>query len=522
MTEYVTKLLVYIGLVSLSTGFCCPAYSDTRHEPVNKSNVTSELCKRGQNGSKEDGPVRFLSDVNAAIEAAGVRGGDYVGRTIREVHFDALRMWNWFFHFGIRETSLFDPSPSQLDHELRYLGIGHETANGRMSLMWDHTCHNPSRKLPENKRNDIHWNELGIAYETSGMMLGHKNDGIKFDSGAEWLNNTDWKASLSKIWMRTENDYEWMFKLSVRDDIFRRGNQVFYVHLGLNSICDDRGISLDPYLEMGDRIRLNENSYLTPFVSYEQFHDWYGLGQGEGFLSAGVCLEMRLDHESLNNWTSENKHIRRTPAFHISGGYASIINNEDYGHASNVAIGLDVLKLDPDKTVSLDTYGGILTRPHDLNPYSVQYKIGPTLAIDIDMLSLKMFYQYSCLYSLEDKSAGRNHNLLGIGLRNDEASYWNWNVEGGLYPSTKSFDYWGDLKASLDFSFRKERITPYVNCSGHYLRGNSSEFGHAIQAGLKIPGKAGSCSIYLCKQHDFDVFRFGKGTQTLLGIRFQF
>ncbi len=289
--QYLIKLLVGIGLASLSLGFGCPAYADTSHKSASETGALSESYTSRQNESKRDPIVKFLTDVNVAIEAAGVSGGDYNARITRKVQFDALRIKRWFLHFGFQEESLFDPSPSQLDHELEYLGIGYETARGRIRFFWDHTCHNPSRKLPEGERNDIHWNELGIGYETTGMMLGHKNDGIESDSGSEWLNSINGKASLSKIFQSTENDYEWMFKLGIRDDVFRIGNQVFYIQLSLNSTYDDRGIKLNPSVEIGDRIRLSEDISLIAFISYEHSYDWYSLGEGENFLSAGLGLK---------------------------------------------------------------------------------------------------------------------------------------------------------------------------------------------------------------------------------------
>ena len=523
MNKYLKELLASICLAILSLGFCSPAYPDTRYESVNKPGISSKFNKSRQNESKRNNSVRLLADFSAAIEAAGVSGGDYTAIITRKLQFDALRIRDWFLQFGVREYSMLDPSPSQLDHELEYLGIGYKIADGGIKLFWDHTCHNPSRKLPKEKRNDIHWNELGIGYETTGMMLGHKNDGVKFNSGSEWLNNINWRASLSKIWMRTENEYEWMFELGVRDDVFRICNQVFYIQVILNSIYDDRGITIDPCLEIGDRIRLNENIYLIPFVSYTHFHDWYSLDKGEDFFFAGLCLEMGLGQENFNTFSNSKKvKVSWAPKFHINGGYANIIDNEDYGHSSDLVIDLELLQLDREKTLSVNTYVGILTLPHDLNPYVVIYKIGPSLEMELDNLDLMIFHSYSCLYGLEDTGVVRDYNLLGLELKNSDTSRWNWDVKIGVYPSTQDFDYWGDLYGSLGYDFCKEGVAPHINCSGHYLQGSDSVFGYAVEAGVRIPGKAGSCNIYLCLQDDFDVFRFGKGRQTLLGIRFKF
>jgi hypothetical protein len=355
------------------------------------------------------------------------------------------------------------------------------------------------------------------------MMLGHKDNGIKFNSGSEWLNSINWKTSLSKIWMTTENDYEWMFKLAIRDDIFRISNQVTYMKLGLNSMYDDRGINSDTCLEMGDRIHLNENIYLILFVSHKHFHDWYSLGEEEDFFSAGLGLEIGLGHENPNNFSNlEKTKFSWTPELHITGDYTDILDNADYGHSSDVTVDLALLKLDKDKKLSLNTYAGILTLPHDLNPFTVMYKIGPSLEIFLDNLYLRLFHSYSCLYNVEEEGVLRNYNLLGLQLGNNNVSYWNGNIKIGVYPSTINFDYWGDLQGTLGYNFSREGVIPYISCSGAYLQGDSSVFGHAIEGGIKIPGEAGSFIVYLCQQNDFDVFRFGKGTQKLVAIGVEF
>jgi len=523
MNTYLKELLTSICLATLVLGFCSPAYPDTQYESVNKQRVSSKSNKSRQNESKRNNSFQLLADLSAAIEAAGVSGGDYSAIITRKLQFDALKMRDWSLQFGIREQSMLDPSPSQLDHELEYVGIGYNMVDGRLKLLWDHTCHNPSRKLPKEKRNDIHWNELGIGYETPGMMLGHKNHGVTFNSGSEWLHNTNWRASLSKIWMRTENEYEWMFKLGIRDDVFRTGNQVFYIRVSLSSIYDDRGITIDPCLEIGDRIRLNENIYVIPFVSYTHFHDWYSLDRREDFFFTGLCLEMGLGQESFPGFSnSEKVKVSWAPKFHINGGYATIIDNEDYGHSSDFVVDVELLKVDQDKTLSVNTYAGILTLPHDLNPYAAIYKIGPCLEMGLDNCDVMIFHSYSWLYGLENTGVVRNYNLLGLELKNTTTSHWNWDVKIGVYPSTQDFDYWGDLYGSLGYDFYKEGLSPYIHCSGHYLQGSDSVFGYAVETGVKIPGKAGSCTIYLCLQDDFDVFRFGKGRQTVLGIKFKF
>ena len=521
----IAKRLIVASVVfaELALGLCFVTHAGTEYESWNKPEKLSASHGSKQNEGKRDPFLWFLTDVNAAIGAAVVSGGDYEARTTREVQFDALRIGRWFGHFGVRETSLFDPSPSQLDHELEYAAIGYETDSGRIRLFWDHTCHNPARKLPEPDTNGIHWNELGIGYETTRMRLGHKNDGVSLEFGSEWLNRLSWRASLSRIWMRTENDYEWMLKFAIRDDVFRMGRQVFFIRLDLDTVYDDRGVRLNPRLEIGDRIRLNGNMSLIPFVSYQHFHDWYRVGESEDFLSLGLSLEMSLGYENSRSISNLGKHKPSwSPGFHIDGGYAKIVDNEDYGNSSDFALDVDVLKLDQNKTLSLNTYAGILTLPDDLNPYVILYTVGPSFRIDMQGFALRILHSYSSLYGLENSGGIRDYHLVALELRNTNASHWNWNVKSGIYPSTKNFDFWGDLQGGLSFYLFPRRITPYVSASGHYLRGNSAVFGYALEAGVTVPGRNGRFCAYLRLQDDYDVFGFGRGRQKLLGVGFRF
>ena len=523
MNTYLKTLLASLVLVTLLVGFSGAAHPAPPDISANQPSASSECCKSRHSEGKGNGSLELLTNVSAAIEAAGVSGGDYDARITRNLRFDALRIRAWTLHFSIREESFLDPSPKQLDHEFTYIAGGYQTPHGRIKLFWDHTCYNPSRKLTDEEKNGIHWNELGIGYETTGMMPGHKNEGITFDSDSEWLHSINWRASVSKIWMKTENDYEWIGKISIRDDVFRLVNHVFYVQLGLNSIYDDRGFTQSYFFEIGDRICFHQTVWLTPFLSYEHFHDWYGLGEGENFFFAGLRLEMGLGHEKPKNTSDQPiQNISWAPEFHITGGYATILDNEHYGHSSDFALDLDLIKLKHDKILSLNTYVGILTIPDDLNPYIIQYQVGPSLQLALDNSELRIFYSYSCLYGVDYTGVMRSYNLVGLELKNRCTSHWNWNATIGGYPSTKDFDYWGDLQGGVDYLFRKEGITPYMDCSVRYLQGDSSELGYALEAGVKIPYRRGSGRLYIRWQDDVDVFRYGKGTQTLLGIRFRF
>jgi hypothetical protein len=305
MNTYLKTLLASLVLVTLLVGFSGAAHPATPDISANQPSASSECCKSRHSEGKGNGSLELLTHVSAAIEAAGVSGGDYDARITRNLRFDALRIRAWTLHFSIREESFLDPSPKQLDHEFTYIAGGYQTPHGRIKLFWDHTCYNPSRKLTDEEKNGIHWNELGIGYETTGMMPGHKNEGITFDSDSEWLHSINWRASVSKIWMKTENDYEWIGKISIRDDVFRLVNHVFYVQLGLNPIYDDRGFTQSYFFEIGDRICFHQTVWLTPFLSYEHFHDWYGLGEGEDFFFAGLRLEMGLGHEKPKNTSDQ-------------------------------------------------------------------------------------------------------------------------------------------------------------------------------------------------------------------------
>ena len=148
--------------------------------------------------------------------------------------------------------------------------------------------------------------------------------------------------------------------------------------------------------------------------------------------------------------------------------------------------------------------------------------MGPSLKIDLDTFELRIFHSYSALYGIEYESALSDYHLVGLKLKDNNASCWNWDLSIGFYPSSRRFDYQGDVQTSLGYRFLNRKMTPYINFSSHYLQGKSSVFGHAIEAGINIPGDTGRFSLYSCIQDNFDIFRFGKGPQKFFGFRFKF
>lgn len=476
-----------------------------------------------------NGPeLKLLTDVQAGIEIAGVSGGDYDLRTARQLQFDILRFDRWFMHFEIQEISLFDPSPSQLDHTIGYFSAGWETDSGRFGLFWDHTCNNPARDLPDGTSNVIRWNEIGIGYETTGMRLGHENDSIDFDSSSQWLHKFDWNVSFSGVWMRNENDYDYMFKFGFRDDFLRIDNHVFYAQFKLNTINSDRGTDFDPSVELGDRIRLAKNLRLVPYVSYERFNDWYGLDAEEEFFFFGLRLEAALGPDNSDDlpqsktkkdssFSSNESPLR----FHVTGGYnTNLQGTHKSSRSSDLSIDLDLLEFDDDKLLTLNTYAGILTPSGGVEIQNVNYKIGPSLKIDFADYYLRLFHSYSALYGVEQSGVIRNYNLLGAELAKD--AQLSWSLQAAAYPSTTNFDYSSHLQASLGYDLYAKGITPYLNGSLIYLIGDDSVTGNALEGGLKIPGKAGSFIVYLRQEDSFNVFRFGQGEQRWLGFRLVF
>jgi hypothetical protein len=545
---YPMRYIVSAGIAVFVLGFIGPS---STYGSANGQTVPPAHSRDISDGTREEGVkepfLRILPDASAMIEAAGAAGSDYTFQTRRQVALDLLMLGNWFFHFDITEGDLFDPSPSQIDHEFQYLGIGRETARGdRITLFWDHTCYNPTRELPEDEYNSIHWHEVGLAYETLGMRFGHENDELEFDAESEWLHSIQWKASFSKVGKITDNDYEYMLKLDIRDDIYRYGRHVFYAQLDLDSIYDDRGIQVNPRLEIGDRIRLNRNTRMVPFLSYQRFHDWYDLGEGEEFFLAGVRIEGNIggetdtgdrvksgsgepDPESGQEATPDrqspqDRYLTWTPRLRVDGGYASVVDSDDYGFSSDVAIDLDFLEWNSN-TLTLNTFTGVLTPPDDLVPNIIQYAVGASLNTDwgdtVPGSDSRVFYSYSCLYGIDDTHRIRDYSLVGLELSHD-ASNWNWGARFGVYPATTGYDYWGDVLASVSYDFLREGIIPYVGCAGRYLPGDDSELGYAAETGVRIPGERGVLRIYVRWQDDFNIFKFGRGEQTMIGFRLLF
>jgi hypothetical protein len=487
-------------------------------------------------GATTDDELKLLTDIQAGIEAAAVHGGDYRLKTSRELQFDILRSNEFFIHFGIQENSFFDYSPSQIDHTIQYISAGYERNNGRIGVFWDHTCNNPSRNLPAGKFNEIRWNEIGIGYETTGMRLGHRNYGINFNDKSNWLHNINWSAFFSKVWMKHENDYDYMLKIGIRDDFLKIENHIFYALARANAIYDDRGINWNPSIEIGDRCRLTKNVNLIPFISYERFYDWYGLNDGEDFYLAGLRLEASLGPDSSggllknsgdfdNDKFSSRKEARpdeKQIVFHINGGYnTNLSGTHKKLSSSDLNVDLDVLKFDENKVFTINTYAGILTGTGGTQIQNINYKVGPSLSIDMSDYYLRLFHSYSCLYDADREGVIRKYNLLGAEVGKN--AQFRWLLQGAAYPTTTHFDYDAHLQAALGYDFDSGKfITPYLDGALKYLFGDNSEFGHAIEGGLKFRGELGNFIIYLRLEKSFDVFRFGQGRQTWCGFRFVF
>jgi len=508
MNARTVKILAVFILFILPVGFCPAA---------------------GLTNSDSNGPQPiFLTDVQVGIGIAGVSGGDYDLRTTGQVQFDILRLGKWFMHSEIQEISLFDPSPSQMDHTIRYLSAGWEADAGRFGFFWDHTCNDPTRNLPDAKNNVIRWNELGIGFVTHGMRLGHENDGIDFDSSSQWLNKLDWSISFSRVWMRNENDYNYMLKLGLRDDWLRIDNHVFFAQFKLNTIDSSRGTNFDPSVELGDRIRLGKNLRIVPYISYERFNDWYALDAEEEFFLYGLRLEAALGPDNSDDLrqnkppkdsflSSDQPPLR----FHVTGGYnTNLHGTHKSSSSSDLSIDLDLLEFDDDKVLTLNTYAGILTSSGGFEIQNVNYRIGPSLKINLADYYLRLFHSYSCLYGVDHSGVIRNCNLLGAELADD--AQLSWSLQAAAYPTTTNFDYDAHLQASLGYDLYAKGITPYVDGSLIYLIGDDSVTGNAVEAGLKIPGSLGSFVLYLRQENSFNVFRFDEGEQRWFGFRLVF
>ncbi len=523
MIRYKYSLLKSAFLILIWMGCCNASGHGYEPLPITQTKNHQERLRNGKHAEKNDKWLELLTDISVSLEGAGVYKGNYQAKTRREVQFDALKIKDLHIHFGLREDILFNSSPEQIDHIINYIQAGYEIFNGRIIALWDHTCHNPSRELEEKETNDIHWNELGIGFETNGMMLGHKDDGINFNASSKWLNSIHWKATLSKIWMRTENDYEWILKFGARDDIFRIGTHVFYTQTDLELIYDYRGVNFNSNLKVGDRFHLNEYACLILFLGYEHFDDWYYLDHKENIFSGGLSLEMGLGGKG--DWIHppiKKQDVSWAPDCSITGGYSNILGNERYGHGSDFTLALDLLKPRPDTLLGLNTYVGILTLPDDLNPQWIKYEIGPSLRIDLNEYYLDLVYSYSSLFGVETDRSMRDYHKLGIEITEDMWAHWDIKAGLAAYPLTSGFDYDGEVFSDLTFKLNPKGTTFYIDCLLKYLQGSVDHLGYAIESGVTLLGEKGNCNIYWRQQKDMDIFKFEEGKQVSLGIRFHF
>jgi len=493
----------------------------------------AHAAERGEGSGLErsSGGWEFLPDFGLSGEAALVAGGALSHDAIlrRNVELDFLRRGNLVLSFHWGDRTPLEGGPKALQNSFEYLGVGYDTAYGRLKGFYRHTC---SQTVSQVYGDNMRWSEFGVGLVTQGARLGHYNDGIDTQGPGGWLLRPNLDLSLAWVGLASNTDYSFRARGTLREDLYRAGVHVLYALAGLD-VFAGTGSPWGATLELGDRMLLFPKLDLTLFCAYRRIPDPYGADTGAAnVLLAGTRLTTRSPESFL-------RPAAELPDLRITGSYATALNAE--GSDADVGLSLGALRLDQvslwgNGTISLQTGG-------DLVPKYVIYDVGPELRLEEDRYYLTFEYHYVTRHdaNAEEVDYRRYHSLaLGVATDGMDVRRWdrervldpssdrrlplNGSLRGGVFLDRRRFPYHAFLDAAQRWdALRYSRSIVYERLEARGYFGGGSLFGFRPEVGLRRVGRAADFTLYMNYQRNIQPIRWERNEGRLtIGVRFNY
>lgn len=490
----------------------------------------------------------FIPRVDMALE--GGRYFDnwpgYAWRARRRIHIDIFKSENRVIFMEYEDESILgsqtanDDNLQKVRHEIAYLGLRQEWEKHSLSYFYRHVCHN---RIDRTTGKFMLWDVIEARWETKGMRLGYKNEGINFDSREEFelLNKFNGMAGIGAVTTHEHSRYLAVGEGGIRYDILRYRNQVPYL---LGKIYT----TVDPHwrpsltLESGIRVHL-ENFDLTPFIEYEHQYDAVRRSGNVGnFLFTGLRLETHPD-ELVSAFKRTYLFL---PALHAGGYYAKILGSDGFGYDSGLAFNLDLYQRNK-FTTFLNTDLDLNTSNENMKPNFISYTLEPGMAINFNKNILDFFFRRWSRHNgnIYD-GITEGYKLVGsrlqspgmkVGSRNEGINFDSgkdfeflkkvgWQISAGGYVHTANYDYdWeAGAKARWDILRHKRRV-PYLLAGLSLLQGPNTDGDYSIEAGMRFCGKErGNANLFTQYRYRENASRFGgyDAKQIILGLGFEF
>ncbi len=500
---------------------------------------------------EEEKKVEFIPRVDMALEAGRYfhNWPGYAWRFRRRFNIDIWRFGNKVLFMEYEDENILgsrtagDDNPQKIRHEIAYLGLRQEWEKYSLSYFYRHVCHN---RVDRTTGKYMLWDVIEARWETKGMRLGYKNEGIDFNSQKEFeiLNKFNGMAGLGIVPTHEHVKYSAVGEGGVRYDILRYRNGVPYL-LGKVYATTDSRVRPNLTLESGIRFHL-KNFDLTPFVEYEHQYD---VERREGPVGNFFFTGLRLETHGDELVPTFKRNSSFFPELHVGGYYAKILGSDDFGYDSDLAFNLDLYQRDR-FTAFLNTGLAINSTTENQKPHFIGYSLEPGLEIDFEKRVWDFFFRNWSRYNGDVNGDGldritERYKLIGtrfqsrgmkLGYRNEGIDFdsvkdfeflkkIDWKVSSGGYVNTSNYDYDWEAGAGARWDIlRHRRKIPYLLANLSLLQGPNTDGDYTIEGGVRFCGKKGNASLFTQYRYRENASRFGgyDTKQTIMGVGFEF
>ncbi|HEA46938.1 MAG TPA: ComEA family DNA-binding protein, partial [bacterium] len=223
-----------------------PAAPAAAAAPTVAPAITPPLSPQQSSSAIQKG-TEFMPRVDMALETGRYfhNWPGYAWRFRRRINIDIWRFENKVLFFKYEDENILgsrtasEDDPQKIRHEFVYLGLRQEWEKYSLSYSYTHISNNRvDRTIGDIK----HWDTVEAKWETKGMRLGYKNEGIDFDPQKEFelLKKFHGMAALGVVTAKEAARYYVIGQGGIRYDILRYRNKIPYFLTKLYTTVDPK------------------------------------------------------------------------------------------------------------------------------------------------------------------------------------------------------------------------------------------------------------------------------------------
>jgi hypothetical protein len=445
---------------------------------------------------------------------------DYEWQLNRNIYIDIFHYKNSVATFSLREEHLFGGQnssthePSRIHYyPLEFISLKLLTTYGVWGISLDHECYNiidQANVEPLMYR----WYGAALTWQTANMLPNNKlNYNLK--PGINLINSPGFYIYLGKSLESVEYNYEYIFKLNIRYNLFNWDSSLYYIvcKLYLPVSAKEKRTVLNRQFEIGSDISHND-LIINPFFKYYYQNDLdVYKGKSSGFFTLGLNFEKSIDfsNKDLNNTASINSSMPKYffTDLDFTGQYGRYFFSNYVGYLADISLLLNIVKIE---NLSLNLNNTIahssMSGASDLFPRYLEYSYKTELKYDFKSIfhSATLFHKYTQFHEGNFyKGYYERYHLLGVSLfslgmnnnyrfndSSDTFNIFNYSLSAakvlakhhfnysGIFTQEARINYYNSESCLLYFKPRLETLYKYKNHSKSY----NFETGVTLHPGL--------------------------------------